>query len=111
LIDWKRFRRLFPHLAEEMEKGASKIPIDHFRVRLDHEDRLTARKWAGYNPDIVDFIRRCDTEDQAKEIIDYMERQGEITTEKAAELRKQLKAEGLKSFGDKKGVDFYNKER
>ena len=111
MIDWERFRKLYPHLAEEIEKGALKIPIDHFRVRLEHEDRLTARKWAGYNPDVVDFIRRCDTEEQADEIIDYMEIQGEITREKAEELRRQLKSEGLRSFGDKKESDFYNKER
>jgi len=111
LVDRERFRRLFPHLAEEMEKGRSKIHIDHFRTRVEHEDRLTTRKWAGYAPEAVDFIRRCDTEEQAEEIISYIEERGEITAERASELRRRLRMEGLRSFGGKKETDFYHRER
>lgn len=111
MIDRKRLKKLFPHLAEEMGKGESKIHIDQFRVRVEHEDRLTTRNWAGYNPDVVDFIRRCETEEQAEEVISYMEGRGEVTPERAAKLRKQLREEGLRSFGDKKEPDFYNYER
>lgn len=111
MVDWERFRKLFPRIAEEMEKGSSKIIIDQFRVHVEHEDRLTARMWASYNPDVVDFIRRCDTVEQAEEVIDYMEGHGEVTGERAAELTRKLREEGLKSFGDKKGRDFYHNER
>lgn len=110
MIDRERFKRLFPHLAEEMEKGESKIYIDQFRLSVDDEGRVTGRRWTGYNPDVVDFIRRCDTEKQAEEIISYMEGRGEITAEKAAELRKRLRAEGLRGFGEKKGPEFYHSD-
>lgn len=110
MIDGERFKRLFPHLAKELEKGESKINIDQFRIRAEHEDRLTGRRWGGHNPDIVDFIRRCDTPEQAEEIISYMEGQGEIPAERAAELRRRLRAEGLSGFGDKKETGFYHRE-
>lgn len=110
MIDKERLKKLFPHLVEEMERGASKIQIDQFRAQVEHEDRPTTRKWEGYNPDILDFIRRCDIEEQAEEIISYMEGREEITPERAAELRRQLREEGLRSFGDKKKTDFYHKE-
>ncbi|MEM2127196.1 MAG: DUF2095 family protein [Candidatus Bathyarchaeia archaeon] len=95
------FRRLFPHLAEEIEREASKIVISGFREE---------GRWAGYEPNIVDFIRRCDTEAQAEEIINYMERRMEITHERAEELRAQLRDKGLRSFGEKKEPGYYFKE-
>ncbi|MBS7637515.1 DUF2095 family protein [Candidatus Bathyarchaeota archaeon] len=95
------FRRLFPHLAEEIDKGASKMVISGLRKE---------GRWAGYDPDVVDFIRRCDTEAQAEEIIDYMERRMEITHERAEELRAQLRDKGLRSFGEKKEPGYYFKE-
>ena len=111
MIDKERFRRLFPHLAEELEKGKSKVPIDQYRTNVEHENSLTNRKWVGYDPDILDFIRRCDTEEEAGEIISYMEEREEITAERTSELRRQLREEGLRSFGDKKEADFYHRER
>ncbi|HEX9261039.1 MAG TPA: DUF2095 family protein, partial [Candidatus Bathyarchaeia archaeon] len=58
----------------------------------------------------VDFIRRCDTEAQAQEIIAYLQKKGEITIEYADELRCQLKRDGVRSFGPKKEENYYFKE-
>lgn len=110
LIDMERFRRLFPHLAKEMVRGELKVQIDQFRQNVENEDRLTERRWASYNPDVVDFIRRCDTAKQAEEIISYMESQGEITAKRAKELRRRLREEGLTGFGDRKETGFYHRE-
>jgi len=110
-IDRKRFRKLFPHLAEEVEGGKSKAHIDQLGVSAENEDSLTERRWAGYDPGVIDFIRRCNTEEQAEEIIDYLEKRGEVMPERVAELRRQLREEGLRSFGDKKEPDFYHRER
>jgi hypothetical protein len=60
-------------------------------------------------PDVIDFLRRCDTKDQAEEIVAYMERRGEIEKQYADKLRKQLKKEGVRSFGSKKEHDYYLK--
>jgi hypothetical protein len=61
-------------------------------------------------PDVIDFIRRCDTEEQAEEIIAYMEKRGEIEKQYAERLRKQLKDKGVRSFGPKKEENYYLKD-
>jgi len=114
-VDRERFRRAFPHLAEEIERGVQKITISAVRWDPNVGEELassgTARDpWAGYMPDAIAFIRRCDTEEQALEIIDYLERKGEITSDYAEKLRRQLKEKGLRSFGPKKEPGYYFKQ-
>jgi len=111
-VDKEKFRKAFPHLAEEIEKGVQKISISAVRweVAVGEEIASTGTRrdpWAGYMPDAVAFIRRCDTEEQALEIIDYLERKGRITPEYADKLRRQLKEKGLRSFGPKKEPGYY----
>jgi hypothetical protein len=60
-------------------------------------------------PDVVDFIRRCDNEKQALEIVDFMLNRGEISDEYAGRLRKQLRSKGVRSFGSKKEDDYYSR--
>jgi hypothetical protein len=67
-------------------------------------------KFRNYNPTVVDFLRRCDTCEQAEEIIAYMCKKGELTEENANQLRTQLKKDGVRSFGPKKETDYYFKE-
>ena len=108
IIDWERFKRLFPHLAEEMERGVARVRIDAYRVDPQEGERLArGDPWAGYEPDVIDFLRRCDTEEEALEIIEYLERRGEITSERAEELRRQLRERGVRSFGEKKEPGYY----
>jgi hypothetical protein len=63
----------------------------------------------GYVPDVIDFMRRCDNEQQAIEIIDYLERRREIGSPYAKKLKKQLKEKGVRSFGSKKQEDYYSR--
>jgi hypothetical protein len=63
-----------------------------------------------FNPQAIDFLRRCDTESQAEEIIIYLEKKGEITKEYASELRAQMKKDGVRCFGPKKEENHYFKE-
>ncbi len=105
------FKKLFPHLAKEMEDGKSRVRMDDLEEPERQEPQRKSRKWAGHYPDVVDFIRRCVTPEQAEEIISYMESRGEITRERAIELRRQLLEEGLESFGNRKEEGFYHKDR
>ena len=108
-IDKETFKKLFPNLAREMELGECKVTINSIRTNIKAGEKAASRKFQHYDPDVIDFIRRCDTEEQAEEIIDYMERRGEITTEYAKKLRKQLKEKGVRSFGPKKEEGYYFK--
>jgi hypothetical protein len=109
-IDKEKFRKMFPHLAKEMDAREYRITITSVRSDLQTGEEATSRKFAGYMPDVIDFLRRCDNEQQAEEIIGYLERRGEISQDYAERLRKQLKEKGVRSFGTKKEDDYYLKQ-
>ena len=101
---------MFPNLSEELEGGDCKVPIDTIKTDSDEEETAMPNKFRNYDPNVVDFLRRCDTEEQAKTIIAYLEKRGEVSKEYAKDLRKQLKGEGLRSFGPKKEEGYYFKQ-
>ena len=120
-IDKKSLKKMFPHLYSELEKGEVKVPIDAVRKNAEaienaereeeeFEPTVLPDNLRHFNPSAVDFIRRCDTEAQAEEIIAYLEKKGEITKKYADELRCQLKDQGLRSFGPKKEEYYYFRE-
>jgi len=112
---------MFPNLYNELETGEVKVPIN--AVRKDPEVIENAEceedefqptvpldKLRHFNPTAIDFIRRCDTDVQAEEIITYLEKKGEITKKYATELRCKLKQEGIRGFGPKKEEYYYFKK-
>ncbi len=111
-INKDQFKKAFPNLTKEMDTEKQKVAINSVR-----SDPKTAEKAAtgqknlsNYDPDIIDFIRRCDNEQQAEEIIKYMEDRGEINHNYAQKLRQQLRKKGVRSFGSKKEEGYYFKE-
>ena len=126
-IDKKSIKKIFPHLYEELEKGEVKVPINAVRKNpleaeavavgedLDcTEEEFTCTetpdKLRHFNPSAVDFIRRCDNETQAEEIISYLQKKGEIADVDAEKMRCQLKRDGVRSFGPKKEENYYFRE-
>jgi hypothetical protein len=103
-MEKESFKKRFPNLAKEIEEGKGKADIE-FNI----EAPQSLRKFASYNPSVIDFIRRCSTDDQATEIIEYMLRRNEITSEEAKALSSQLEKKGLRSFGRKKQPGFYER--
>jgi hypothetical protein len=108
--DKKSFKKMFPNLSEELEGGDNRVPIDAVRTDPEAAEKAMPDKFRNYDPTVVDFIRRCDTEEQAEEIIAYLEKKNEVTKEHAAKLRKQLKRKGVRSFGSKKEEGYYFKQ-
>ncbi len=97
------FRRKYPNLARELfdEEKAEGSSIDLvYMPQLDDP-------WRGYTPGPVDYIRRAKTLEEALEVIDYLEKHGEITREEAEEYRRKLREEGLEAFGPRKGDNYY----
>ena len=120
-IDKKSLKKMFPNLCNELETGEVKVPINAVRKNPEaienaeceedeFEPTVPLDKLRHFNPTVVDFIRRCDTDVQAEEIISYLEKKGEITKEYAGELRSKLKREGVRCFGPKKEEYYYFKE-
>jgi len=106
----EKFRKMFPHLAQEMSSGNYKTKINSVRSNISTAEKAVSKKFTGYNPDVIDFLRRCDKAEQAKEIICYLEKKQKISPEYAKKLRNQLKAKGVRSFGAKKENDYYLKQ-
>jgi hypothetical protein len=109
-IDKKRFKNMFPHLSEEMEQNQQRISISAVRSDARIGEHAAAKRFDGYIPDVIDFIRRCDNVKQAEEIIEYMEKRNEIDPTYARKLKRQLSAKGVRSFGPKKQDDYYSRE-
>jgi hypothetical protein len=122
-IDEKKLKKMFPNLYKELEAGDCKISIDSLRKDPQEAENAEAGeeeiepvpmvlpdKLRHFNPSAEDFIRRCDTDEQAEEIIAYLEKKCEITCERAEELRCQLKQKGVRSFGPKKEENHYFRE-
>jgi len=104
-INNERFKKLFPRLAEELEEKSGMTIIGSNPVAKKKD----TSKFSGYNPDVIDFLCRCDNVKQAKEIINYLESKCEVSSDYAESLRRQLKEKGVRSFGPKKEEDYYLK--
>ena len=109
-IDKEQFKKMFPNLAREMSGGENKVTITSVRSDIESGEKIVSEMFRGYTPDVIDFLRRCDNEEQANEIIDYLEKRKEINKEYASQLRRQLKEKGVRSFGTKKEDGYYLKQ-
>jgi len=99
--DIEEFKKRYPHLAKEILGSKGSV---HFRIGVRVRD-----PWRGYEPNVYDFIRRADTIEQALEVVDFLEKRGELSHEEAEKIRKQLREKGLQSFGPKKEFGYYLK--
>ncbi|MHA1615107.1 MAG: DUF2095 family protein [Candidatus Thorarchaeota archaeon] len=98
------YRRDFPALNKELEEGITRsFKIDGVRTVSEEskEEKIA------YTPDVVDYIRRCDTLTQANEIVEFLVKQDEISPAQGRAIKAKLKADGIRSFGAKREKDHY----
>jgi len=107
-MEKKKFKDLFPHLADELENGTNVADLESETARPKRASNVN-RRWEGYDPDIIDFIRRCETSAQAAKIIDYMSKEREVSPEMAEKLKKQLEEDGVRSFGTLREKGHYHR--
>lgn len=103
------FKRLFPNLAKELDSRENKVAINSVRTDAQTGENASSERFVHYVPDVIDFLRRCCTKEQAEDVISYLEKKGEIGKQYAKRLRKQLRAKGIESFGSKKEENYYLK--
>jgi hypothetical protein len=108
-FDKETFKKMFPKLAKELESDENKVAVNSVRTDNQMAEKACSQRYVNYTPDVIDFIRRCDTEEQAEEVITYLEKRGEVERQYAEKLWKQLKEKGVRSFGPKKEDDYYLK--
>ncbi|ASJ11016.1 hypothetical protein A3L12_06720 [Thermococcus sp. P6] len=101
------FEERFPALARELEDEG--LEIEAYRTGEDETSGEEPVDFSGYRPTVIDFLRRCETDDEAMEIINWMEDRGEITHEMAKDLRLTLVRKGVRAFGPKKEWGWYER--
>lgn len=92
----EELRKMFPNLMKELEGDSTG---DKIALKID--------KSRGFQPTVIDFIKRCEKDEEAFEIIDYLEKKGEITKEYAESLRTRIREKGIRSFGRKRKPGYY----
>jgi len=108
-LDREKLKKMFPNLARELASDENKVAVNSVRSDNKMAEASSSENFVHYVPDAIDFIRRCDTEQQAEEIIGYLEKRGELSKKHADKLREQLKDKGVRSFGCKKEDGYYIK--
>ncbi|HJX22832.1 MAG TPA: DUF2095 family protein [Candidatus Bathyarchaeia archaeon] len=90
-------KRLFPNLLKEIECEEQTVAIGSVRSNTKSGEEYAL----GEPLDVISYLRKCEKEEEALEIIGYFEKQGKISSEYAKNLRIQLLQQGLRSFGKK----------
>jgi len=96
-FDLNDFKKSLPHLSSELENKKNQIKIDGVENSIP-------------DPGAIDFIRRCNTKEEAYEIIDFLLKQNEIQFEEYIKLKNQIADQGLLSFGPKKTYGHYERK-
>lgn len=105
-IDEKELKKSYPSLHKELAESNGNQPEDGNNHRKLKAKVDTGR---GYDPSIIDFLQRCSTDDEAIEIVDFMEKKGDISRPYANSLRKKIADKGVRSFGPKRVPWHYEK--
>ncbi len=102
-MDVEEFRRRFPALYREIKARKMTVSISGIREMSEYAEREASTNM----PSVVDYLRRCDTDEEGKQVIDFLLKRGELTAEEAGRLLKQLENYGIRSFGSRKQLGYY----
>jgi len=100
-MDRKEFEKKFPTLFKEIE--SKKVNINE----TNGSNYQSKELFRGYMPTAIDYLRRCDTDEQAEKTIEYLLKNREITESYGKKLKKVLKKKGIRGFGPKKEDGYY----
>jgi len=109
-ISREEFLKIFPKLAEELADGTDQVEISAIRSDTKIHESAASAGFQNYSPGVIDFLRRCDNEEEGLEVIEYLVERDEISSEYAESLRTKLRTEGIRSIGQKKEDDYYLKK-
>ena len=94
----EEFRKKYPNLTKELENEG--IQIDAVRSSPEEAEKA----FHSYEPTAIDFLRRCDTEEQELEIIDYLKNRNEISEEYASELNQRKRKDITSSLDNQSAL-------
>ncbi|GAH15462.1 unnamed protein product, partial [marine sediment metagenome] len=76
-------KKKLPHLFNELKNGNQKIRINGIKDSNEINDL--------FYPRVEDFIRRCSTQEEAYEILDFLLKRAEISEKEYNYLKKRVK--------------------
>jgi len=83
------------------------LSVDSTRTDPDEGEKEAQKLPAGYDPTPIDYLRRCSNDEEALEVIKYLEERGEVDGKLSEELREQVRSLGVRSFGPLKEEGYY----
>ncbi len=95
----EEIKKKFPNLAKELENSAE-----------EGQEIKAKPSPSGYEPNVFDFLARCENNSQAIEIVDYLEKRGELPKTEADSLRKRINEKGVRSMVKKRSPGHYFRE-
>jgi len=108
--DNSELEKRFPNLMSEISNKKKALRINSVNLNLEYnaeDNELNETK--DYqedlkNPGTIDFIRRCSSQNEAIEILDYLLKRKEISNDEYKMLKNQIKKKnGLKKLIEKYG--------
>jgi len=91
-MSYEEFIEAMPRMLEAFRRRRKRLGRDPFR---------------GYMPSAIDFVRRARSVEEALEVIEYLERRGEISKDEADRLRKKLREGSIEALGPRRSYGVY----
>jgi hypothetical protein len=106
-FDDKEFKRKFPHLYEELENSTTGESEDTESPEVQDAGPDASEMYPG---DAISYIRRARTNEEATEVVNYLRKRGELSESDASRIIKQIRDQGVRSFGGLKMWGHYERE-
>jgi hypothetical protein len=114
-IPIEKIREKLPALYDELTNKKMSMRIDEvedeshsFSSRENEKELLDP--FSNYEPDVFDFLARAKTNEEGLEIIDFLNKQGQISAETAEELTEKVQTLGIRCFGPKRSDNYYHRK-
>lgn len=104
----EKFPSLYSELTEkDMSIGIDKVEKDLITSTLREDDQQDQDPFSRYDPDVFDFLAKAKTDKEGLEVIDFLKKQNQISSNTAEELEEKIANEGIRSFGPLRSVNYY----
>lgn len=108
--DREELKTYYPHLMNEISEKKKSVSIDSVEMSIEQDNKKENSDQNEFvseeltNPGAIDFIRRCNNDDEVIEILDYLLKRNEINSEEYNSLKNYIIDEGgLKDLIEKCG--------
>lgn len=119
--DKEELEDFVPHLINELSEKKKALKMDSVKLEIESteeekfkkNDNITPKELI--NPGVIDFIRRCKTIDEAKEILDFCLKREEIGRNEYEKYKTIITEKGglekiIKESGGRKDPGYYERK-